>query len=46
VESMVAELRSLGSRATARQLDMLLWNRGQAERYRGGTKHRTRTTFY
>jgi hypothetical protein len=46
VESMVAELRALGSRASARQLDLLLWNRGQAERYRGGSKHRTRTVYY
>jgi hypothetical protein len=46
VESMVAELRLLGRRASARQLDLLLWNRGQAERYRGGSKHRTRSVYY
>ena len=30
----------------ARQLDILLWNRGQAARYRGDDRHRTRTVFY
>jgi hypothetical protein len=46
VERMVAGLRAEGQRVGARRLDLLLWNRGQAERYRGGSKHRTRTVFY
>jgi hypothetical protein len=46
VEAMAAGLRAEGLTATPRRLDMLLWNRGQDDRYRGGTKHRTRTAFY
>ncbi|MEX2541070.1 MAG: queuosine salvage family protein [Trueperaceae bacterium] len=46
VEQMVAGLRASGERTSARLLDLHLWNRGQAERYRGGSKHRTRTVYY
>lgn len=46
VERMVAGLRDEGVDIDARRLDLHLWNRGQAERYRGGSKHRTRTVFY
>jgi hypothetical protein len=30
----------------ARDLDVMLWNRGQAERYKSRPRHRTRTVFY
>ncbi|MEX2534926.1 MAG: queuosine salvage family protein [Trueperaceae bacterium] len=46
VELMVAGLRADGRAVSSRVLDLILWNRGQAERYRGGSKHRTRTVFY
>lgn len=46
VERMAAALREDGVAASARELDVLLWERGQAARYRGGEKHRTRTVFY
>lgn len=46
VERMVDGLRVDGAPASARQFDLLLWNRGQEERYRGGSKHRTRTVYY
>lgn len=43
VELLVAEL---DGRATAADLDYLLWNRGQAAHYRDRRRHRTRTTNY
>lgn len=43
VELLVAEL---GGKVSAQQLDILLWNRGQAARYRELPRHRTRTVFY
>ena len=46
VELMVAGLRVEGRPVTSRMLDLVIWNRGQAPRYRGGSKHRTRTIFY
>lgn len=46
VELMVAGLRASGESVSARLLDLHLWNLGQAERYRGGSKHRTRTVYY
>jgi hypothetical protein len=30
----------------ARDLDVMLWNRGQAERYKSRPRHRTRTVYY
>jgi hypothetical protein len=30
----------------ARDLDVMLWNRGQGERYKARPRHRTRTVFY
>jgi hypothetical protein len=30
----------------ARDLDVMLWNRGQGERYKARPRHRTRTTYY
>ncbi|MGH9350515.1 MAG: queuosine salvage family protein, partial [Vicinamibacterales bacterium] len=45
-ERLVAELAALGRPMPARQLDWLLWNRGQEPRYKNRPRHRTRTTFY
>ncbi len=45
-ELMVAALRSDGEIVTARELDIALWNRGQAGRYRDRPRHRTLTTAY
>ncbi|WP_392508777.1 queuosine salvage family protein [Naumannella halotolerans] len=36
----------LGGRATAADLDYLLWNRGADQRYRDRPRHRTETWFY
>jgi hypothetical protein len=46
VERMVAELRASGVPVTARELDYLLWNRGQGAAYKAVPRHRTRTVFY
>ncbi len=46
VERIVAELRASGVPATARELDYLLWNRGQGASYKAHPRHRTRTVFY
>lgn len=46
VERMVAGVRPSGGRTTARQFDLLLWNRGQAQRYRDAPRQRTRTPYY
>jgi hypothetical protein len=46
VERLVAALRSAGVPATARQLDYVLWNRGQEDIYKELPRHRTRTVFY
>jgi hypothetical protein len=46
VELVVAELRSDGQAVTARDLDYLLWNRGQGQIYKELPRHRTRTIFY
>lgn len=46
VERLVAALRSAGVPATARQLDYILWNRGQADIYKAAPRHRTRTVYY
>lgn len=46
VELMVAGLRLEGRPVTSRMLDIVIWNRGQSARYRGGSKHRTRTVYY
>ena len=42
---VVEQLAKL-SNLPARQLDILLWNRGQEKRYRSAERHRTRTVFY
>jgi hypothetical protein len=46
VERIVAELRSSGTPVTARELDYVLWNRGQDPSYKAYPRHRTRTVFY
>lgn len=46
VERLVALLREAGEGVSARQLDVYLWNRGQAERYKAAPRHRTRSVFY
>jgi len=46
VELLVAELRGLGHSVTARELDFLLWNRGQGRRFKSQPRHRTRTVYY
>ena len=45
VERLVAALRSSGISATARQLDYILWNRGQEDLYKNAPRHRTRTVY-
>ncbi len=46
VELMVDVICVQGKQVSARELDMLLWNQGQAEHYRQTPRHRTRTVFY
>jgi hypothetical protein len=46
VELLVAELRGLGRSVTARELDYVLWNRGQGRRFKSQPRHRTRTVYY
>ena len=46
VERIVAALRALSIPATARELDYLLWNRGQGASYKAQPRHRTRSVFY
>jgi hypothetical protein len=51
VELMVASLHTRGSvqrevAVTARDLDIVLWNRGRSAEYKATPRHRTRTTSY
>jgi hypothetical protein len=46
VERIAAALRDAGHAVTSRELDYLLWNRGQAPYYKARPRHRTRTVFY
>jgi hypothetical protein len=46
VERIVGELSASGISVTARELDYLLWNRGQRAAYKALPRHRTRTVFY
>lgn len=46
VECLVESLHRIGKRATAMELDHLLWNRGQSPVYKARPRHRTRTPFY
>ena len=46
-ELIASEIRNLGHEMTSRELDILLWNRGQRpEIKRAGRRHRTRCVFY
>jgi len=45
-EGLVEELRARGVATTARDVDYLLWNRGQAPAMKARPRHRTRTVFY
>jgi hypothetical protein len=46
VELMTVVLKSAGHQVSARDLDYLLWNRGQGEIYKQRPRHRTRTVCY
>ena len=51
VELIVASLRArsfarCGAAVTARDLDIVLWNRGRSAEYKAAPRHRTRTTSY
>jgi hypothetical protein len=46
VELLVGKLGRLGRSATARELDFVLWNRGQERRFKRLPRHRTRTVYY
>ncbi len=46
VELMVALIRVRGGRATARDLDQILWMRGQDPRIKTHPRHRARSVFY
>jgi|LZCG01.1.fsa_nt_gb hypothetical protein len=47
VDLLAAELRATGNKISERDLDYLLWNRGQDRTYKaGGERHRTRTVYY
>jgi len=45
-ELIVAALRAEGHSATARDLDVVLWNRGRRQEAKALPRHRTRTTAY
>jgi hypothetical protein len=45
-ELLVEALLRMGERFSARELDYLLWNRGQQPSYKALPRHRTRTVFY
>jgi len=46
VELIVSSLREEGTGVSPREIDLLLWNRGQSQRYKERPRHRTRTVFY
>ena len=46
VERVADELRAHGTPVTARELDYLLWHRGQAPHYKAQPRHRARSVFY
>jgi hypothetical protein len=46
VERIVAAMRADGARATAREIDMILWQRGQRPEMKAHPRHRTRCCFY
>ena len=46
VEGMLAGLRARGRPSSARELDFILWNRGQRPGFKAHPRHRTRCVFY
>lgn len=46
VERLADALRAQGTQVTARELDYLLWHRGQAPHYKAQPRHRARSVFY
>lgn len=46
VELVVSRLHAAGRPACPMDLDLILWRRGQAPRYKAVPRHRTRTTSY
>jgi hypothetical protein len=46
VERVAEALWNQGTSVTARELDYLLWHRGQAPSYKAQPRHRTRSVFY
>ena len=46
VELVAENLRRAGAPITSRELDILLWTRGQLPEYKAQPRHRTRTPFY
>ncbi|MCA9863050.1 MAG: hypothetical protein KC442_15110 [Thermomicrobiales bacterium] len=46
VECVADALRAEGTPVTARELDYLLWHRGQAPHYKALPRHRARSVFY
>lgn len=46
VEGLVTRVREFGRTTTARELDSLLWTRGQRPEIKASPRHRTRSTFY
>lgn len=46
VERLVAAIRAAGGRATAHELDMALWHRGQRPEIKARPRHRARCPYY
>ncbi len=46
VEGLVAAIRAGGGRATAHEIDMALWQRGQRPEIKAYPRHRTRCPYY
>jgi hypothetical protein len=46
VEGLVRRVREFGTATAARELDTLLWTRGQHPEIKASPRHRTRSTFY
>jgi len=46
VEGLVTRMCELGTTITARELDTLLWTRGQRPSIKASPRHRTRSTYY
>jgi hypothetical protein len=46
IDLITAAVNARGARVQPRQVDHLLWNRGQGKKYKSTPRHRTRTTGY